>query len=1188
MSPTMPIRQVQRALLGAVSAPLSTKPPATPNASSGQGARARRSRLRCRPGAAGAVRSSVSAWKSRFARPAALARAAAEAQTRARGLRPTPPRDALQLSARLPHRCRAGAQRRAICARKLARPACAAGGGLAHLLRGARVLQALLRGCGSPAARAGRGNVGFWERRDAGAATVAGPTCRARLPRARPRGVHKQRGLPGRVSRVPVGSRAVRRCHVTGPGGVGRVAHHSKYRSTPPALFGCLRPRAAAPAAGATDLKPGALAALAALPPRGARAAPRGARALLRQGLAALCCAAFSATTSAAWSCSDVDAAQCSALGALLAAVGNTPALAAGGGATVAVCTLAGVQCAGANVSAIALPASQLGGTLPAALSALSGLRALDLSNNLIGGTVPPQWASIRALTSLNLSNNIISGLLPSFLGEMLGLQTLVLDGNFFTGAVPASYNRSWLSLSVSNNLLSSASLPAGVCPWACAWDSAFVVAQGNVTAPCATCALSATYTQCASTDLPASAFAAVRGACAVQSSIAACALCLPTIVSIFVSNTGIYDTPHIAGCIRLYSPAYVAEGANPNALRLLSTCDEVMGYGAFAPVSSDPCIVPTSAQLATLVVACTNMQTVCSSCSALMLRIFLPGADASSTSAVSRQEFLNVRACTATNVAMFLAAGMPINILDALRSCPQPPPVLVSAVLQLAGVAAAELNATRFGAAVCAAMSASARACSTLAPTVGSVSDAAPPGGRRRRLLAAAPVQRACAVSFTLSGDSMALAAAAAATLSAAAGSGALLHALQVQGGLSNLTTLSLALDALAAPSAPAAPSTQRTRTIVAAVLASTGGAACVLAAGVLLARRRRRSNGHGDAAAKSSGKGNEVAPQHSSRGGWTALVSEASEVVLGDELGRGGSASVHAALWRGTPVAVKVWWVQPPFSLAARRGAAESSFLREVEILSSLRHPNILAVFALIKRPPMLVMELAAAGSLRDLLRRRTLAELPWTRRVDLLRGVAAGVEFLHAQQPPIFHMDLKSSNIVLSAEWVPKVCDLGIGVSSEKDFKARNGKSGTSGTPRYMAPECVNDGPVANLQAVDSYGFGWIVHDVSHVGTSPSAQRSADGASPNAAAAPSASSGGSNSEPTGNAVSPISPGDTLSGTYSTPWIGVLVRRSMTKRWASMCRSRWRSSSAHAWRWTLSSDLRWLPRESAWPKPR
>jgi serine/threonine protein kinase len=126
------------------------------------------------------------------------------------------------------------------------------------------------------------------------------------------------------------------------------------------------------------------------------------------------------------------------------------------------------------------------------------------------------------------------------------------------------------------------------------------------------------------------------------------------------------------------------------------------------------------------------------------------------------------------------------------------------------------------------------------------------------------------------------------------------------------------------------------------------------------------------------------------------------------------------------------------------------------------------------------------------------------------------------------------------VLSAEWVPKVCDLGIGVLSEKDFKARIGKCGT---PRYMAPECVNDGPVANLQAVDSYGFGWIAHDVAHIGTPPDAQRSADGA------VPSASSGGSGSEPTGNKVSSTPPADTLSASGSTPWIGVLVRRSMSK---------------------------------------
>ena len=805
-------------------------------------------------------------------------------------------------------------------------------------------------------------------------------------------------------------------------------------------------------------------------------------------------------------------------------------------------CGQAGVQCAGANITSIALPSSQLGGTLPAALSALSGLRALDLSNNVIGGVVPPHWASLGALTSLNLNNNVISGTLPSFLGGMASLQRLELVGNFLTGPVAVSFNRSWLSLSLGGNLLSSASLPSGVCPWACAWDSAFVLPEGNASAPCAACALSATYAQCPKTDLPASAFAAVRAACAVQSSVAACALCLPTIVNILVSSA-LYDTPGIGGCIRLYSPAYVAEGANPDALRLLSTCDEVMGYGEYAPTSAAPCLLPSPAQLAVLVAGCTNMQTVCTSCSALFIQSFLPGADIKT---ISRLEYLTVRACTATYVAMLMAAGMPINILDALRSCPQPPPVLVAAVLQLSGVAAAELNATRFGAAICAAMSSSVRACSTLAPMVSSVSDAAPPGGRRRQLLAAAPVQRACAVSFTLSGDSLALASAAAAALSAAAATGALLRALQVQGGLSNLAALGLAVSALDSPNPPAAPSAQRTRTIVAAVLASTGGLACFLGCAVL---RRRRAGSQGGDVTKSGGNEDAAAPPlHSSGGGWTALVSEASEVVLGEMLGHGGSASVHAALWRGTPVAVKVWWVPTPFSLAAERGTAEASFLREVEILSSLRHPHILGVFALIKRPPMLVMELAAAGSLRDLLRRSTLAELPWPRRVDVLRGVAAGVEFLHAQQPPIAHMDLKSSNIVLSAEWVPKVCDLGIGVSSQHDFASRAGKSGT---PRYMAPECVHEGPVTNLQAVDAYGFGWIVHDVSHIGTSPSAQRSAEGAAegPGAAAAPSASSGGTSSEPTGNAVSSVSRDDFLSGTESTPWFGVLVRRTMDK---------------------------------------
>ena len=110
----------------------------------------------------------------------------------------------------------------------------------------------------------------------------------------------------------------------------------------------------------------------------------------------------------------------------------------------------------------------------------------------------------------------------------------------------------------------------------------------------------------------------------------------------------------------------------------------------------------------------------------------------------------------------------------------------------------------------------------------------------------------------------------------------------------------------------------------------------------------------------------------------------------------------------------------------------------------------------------------------------------ELPWPRRADVLRGVAAGVEFLHAQQPPIIHMDLKSGNVVLADGLIPKVCDLGVGITSLHDRLSGKPQVVTGGTPMYMAPECLRQELIYNLPALDCYGFGWIVHDVAHCNT------------------------------------------------------------------------------------------------------
>ncbi len=59
---------------------------------------------------------------------------------------------------------------------------------------------------------------------------------------------------------------------------------------------------------------------------------------------------------------------------------------------------------------------------------------------------------------------------------------------------------------------------------------------------------------------------------------------------------------------------------------------------------------------------------------------------------------------------------------------------------------------------------------------------------------------------------------------------------------------------------------------------------------------------------------------------------------------------------------------------------------------------------------------------GSLFDLLKkarrgdRRSLAELSWSKRLDMLRDVAAGMVFLHSRRPPVIHGDLRSPNLLL----------------------------------------------------------------------------------------------------------------------------------------------------------------------------
>ncbi|KAI4962697.1 hypothetical protein ZWY2020_027838 [Hordeum vulgare] len=104
-------------------------------------------------------------------------------------------------------------------------------------------------------------------------------------------------------------------------------------------------------------------------------------------------------------------------------------------------------------------------------------------------------------------------------------------------------------------------------------------------------------------------------------------------------------------------------------------------------------------------------------------------------------------------------------------------------------------------------------------------------------------------------------------------------------------------------------------------------------------------------------------------------------------------------------------------------RPDAAEgkAQFQQEVEVLSCIRHPNMVLLLGACPEYGCLVYEYMAMGSLDDCLFRRggVGPVLPWQHRFRIAAEIATGLLFLHQAKPePLVHRDLKPGNILLTA--------------------------------------------------------------------------------------------------------------------------------------------------------------------------
>ncbi|KAM7461198.1 hypothetical protein LguiA_029319 [Lonicera macranthoides] len=167
---------------------------------------------------------------------------------------------------------------------------------------------------------------------------------------------------------------------------------------------------------------------------------------------------------------------------------------------------------------------------------------------------------------------------------------------------------------------------------------------------------------------------------------------------------------------------------------------------------------------------------------------------------------------------------------------------------------------------------------------------------------------------------------------------------------------------------------------------------------------------------------------------------------------IGTGSYGSVYRAqLPSGKIVALKKL-----HRFEADEPAFDKSFKNEVEVLSNIRHKNIVKLygFCLHNRCMFLVYEYMERGSLFSTLRDDAEAvELDWTKRVSVVKGIAHALSYMHRDcTPPIAHRDISSNNILLNSKQDAFVADFGAARLLCPDSSNQTVIAGTRG---YIAP-------------------------------------------------------------------------------------------------------------------------------------
>jgi len=166
--------------------------------------------------------------------------------------------------------------------------------------------------------------------------------------------------------------------------------------------------------------------------------------------------------------------------------------------------------------------------------------------------------------------------------------------------------------------------------------------------------------------------------------------------------------------------------------------------------------------------------------------------------------------------------------------------------------------------------------------------------------------------------------------------------------------------------------------------------------------------------------------------------IASKTLQVALTKEnhmLGSSPNGKYYkTVLENGLIIAVKRLTPFESNSPESRKKSVKRQIQMELELLASLRHRNLMSLRAYVRENDgfSLVYDYVSTGSLADVMNRVRENELQigWEARLRIAVGVVKGLQYLHFTcVPQILHFNLKPTNVMLDAEFEPRLADYGL---------------------------------------------------------------------------------------------------------------------------------------------------------------